>query len=49
MLTSANIAFSENKVSNKYFKTILAVNVEKQSVESTENLDNLTFWSKSTQ
>ena len=32
--TSANIVYSDNKVSNKLFKTILALNVEKRSIES---------------
>ena len=31
--TFANVPNSKNKVSNKWFKTILAVHVEKQSVE----------------
>ena len=34
VLTSANIAYNDNKVSNKQFKTILAVNGEKLSIES---------------
>ena len=43
--TSANIAYSENRViSNKYFKTVLAVNVEKLSIESHENAQHLADW-----
>ena len=32
--TSANIANSDNKVGNKQLKTMLAVNDDKQSIES---------------
>ena len=42
--TSANIAYSENKVSNKQVKTILAVNNERQSIESHEHVHNLAYW-----
>ena len=38
--TSANIVNSDNKVSNTYFKTILAVYVEKLSIESHGNVQN---------
>ena len=39
--TSANIANIDNKVGNKYLKTILAISVEKQSIGSHENVHNL--------
>ena len=38
------IANSNNKVSNKKFKTILAGNVKKLSNESHENVQNLANW-----
>ena len=38
-----NIANNDNKVSNKSFKTILAVNVEKMSIESHENLSTFSL------
>ena len=42
--TSANITNSDNKVSNKELKTVLAVNVEKLSIESHENVQNSAYW-----
>ena len=41
--TSANITNRENKVSNTKLKSILAVNVEKQSINSNENV-HLSYW-----
>ena len=37
---SANNAYSDNKVNNEQFKTILTENVEKQSIESQRKFRN---------
>ena len=42
--TSENIAYSDKNVSNKKFKTIVAINVEKLSIESHEYVHNLAYW-----
>ena len=42
--TSANIANSETKASNKQFKTVLAEKNEKLSIESHENAQNVAYW-----
>ena len=41
--SSANIANSHNKVSNRLFTLFLAVNVETK-LKVNENVQNLTYW-----